>query len=279
MKKALLFAVIATTLLLCACDGKEPQPQPKPIVSGIVVKNIEVPTENLNGESGIFSIYLPSDWQTSGKKYPVLYLLHGMWGDQNDWINNSMHTTCNNIINAGGCCELIVVMPYGANDFYVNGFTAGVKWEDYFHNDLIPYVEANYPCRTDRSSRAIAGLSMGGFGTVYHAYNYPDKFCVAYAMSGAVEGMGWDVAPSLKMIFEQKGYTPEDYPSLPELTLECGKQDTTCYPANVNTHDYLMSINFHHTYLIRDGYHDWPFWNLCLPKALRAVGKYFAVEE
>ncbi|MBO7198014.1 MAG: hypothetical protein J6V28_04385 [Tidjanibacter sp.] len=268
-----------SAILASSCSDDRKEPDVKPRVSGKIVRDVVVPSVNLNGEDGIITLYLPSDYETSGKRYPVLYLLHGMWGDQNDWANNSMHTTCNNIINAGDCSELIVVMPYGANDFYVNGFTAGVKWETYFHEELIPFVEKNYPCRTDRSSRAIAGLSMGGFGTVYHAYNYPEKFCVAYSMSGAVEGMGWGAAPSLKMIFEQKGYTAEDYASLPELYLECGKQDTTCYPANLNTHDYLERINFPHTYLIRDGIHDWAFWNLCLPKALRAVGKHFAVEE
>lgn len=279
MKKVMFAALMACSLLFVACE--EEKPETPTFKSGVVVRDVIVPTDNLNGEEGIITLYLPSDWQTSGKKYPVLYLLHGMWGDQNDWANNSMHTTCNNIINAGDCSELIVVMPNGDDDFYVNGVRAGIMWETYFHEDLIPFVESHYPCRTDRSSRAIAGLSMGGFGTVYHAFNYPEKFCVAYAMSGAVEGFGDynPIVPSLKAIFQQKGYTAEDYASLPELTLECGKSDSSCYTANVNTHDYLLSVNFPHTYIIRDGIHDWAFWNMCLPKALRAVGKYFSTSE
>ena len=276
MKKLCFVALAAFSLFFVAC-GEEKPTTPKRVF-GLVVRDVVVPTDNLNGEEALITLYLPSDWQTSGKKYPVLYLLHGMWGDQNDWANNNMHTTCNNIITAGGCSELIVVMPNGNDDFYVNGLREGIMWETFFHEDLIPFVESHYPCRTDRSSRAIAGLSMGGFGTVYHAFNYPEKFCVAYAMSGAVEGMGWGIVPSLKMIFEQKGYTAEDYASLPELTLECGKSDTSCYTANESTHAYLESINFPHTYIIRDGAHDWPFWNACLPKALRAVGKYFKTE-
>lgn len=262
----------------CGSNQNGPTNEP-PRVSGKIVKDVVVPSDNLGGDDGIISLYLPADYQTSGKRYPVLYLLHGMYGDQNDWINNSMNATCNNIISAGECPELIVVMPYGANDFYVDGLTPGVKWESYFHEELIPFVESNYPCRTDRSSRAIAGLSMGGYGTVYHAFTYPEKFCVAYAMSGAVEGIGAAVTPSLESIFKQKGYTAEDFSSLPELTLECGKQDQLCFSANVNTNAYLSSVGFEHTYLIRDGVHDWAFWKLCLPKTLRAVGRHFSIPQ
>lgn len=280
MSPKTLLQMVVVLLVATACGNKEADPTPEPQrVSGKLVRDVVVPSENLGGQEGIISLYLPADYQTSGKRYPVLYLLHGMWGNQNDWINNSMNTTCNNLISSGECSELIVVMPYGANDFYVDGYTPGVKWATYFHEELIPFVESNYPCRTDRSSRAIAGLSMGGYGTVYHAFSYPEKFCVAYAMSGAVEGIGAGATPSLESIFRQKGYTAEDYDSLPELTLECGKQDQLCYAANVNTHDFLFGCDFPHTYLIRDGVHDWDFWKACLPKALRAVGGHFATSD
>lgn len=275
--KSLLLALVAVAAV--ACDGgKEPEP-PKPAkVSGKIVRDVVVPSDNVPEGDNLITLYLPADWETSGKKYPVLYLLHGMWGNNNDWVNNSMNTITNNAIQSGWCSELIVVMPYCSDDFYVNGYSWGVNYEDYFHEDLIPFVEANYPCRTDRSSRAISGLSMGGYGTVYHAFSYPEKFCVAYSMSGAVEGMGMPVTPSLRQIFEQKGYTEDDFASLPELTLECGKEDNMCYSAGESTHIYLESIGFPHEYIVRSGVHDWAFWTVCLPKALKAVGKYFKTE-
>ena len=268
---------MACSLLFVACE--EEKPETPTFKSGVVVRDVIVPTDNLNGEEGIITLYLPSDWQTSGKKYPVLYLLHGMWDNNNAWINKaSMHRIANTSVQNGDCSELIVVMPNCSDDFYVNGYSWGVNYEDYFHEDLIPFVEANYPCRTDRSSRAISGLSMGGYGTVYHAFSYPEKFCVAYSMSGAVEGMGMPVTPSLRQIFEQKGYTEDDFASLPELTLECGKEDNMCYSAGESTHIYLESIGFPHEYIVRSGVHDWAFWTVCLPKALKAVGKYFKTE-
>lgn len=276
MRQRLLITLAVVLAALSVGCKESPEPVAQPKVSGKLVRDVEVPSVNLGGDNGLISLYLPADYQTSGKRYPVLYLLHGMWGNQNDWINNSMNTICNNIIATGECSELIVVMPYGANDFYVDGSTPGIKWDTYFHEELIPFVESNYPCRTDRSSRAIAGLSMGGYGTVYHAFTYPEKFCVAYAMSGAVEGIGNPATPSLETIFTQKGYTSDMFDSLPELTLECGKQDQLCYSANVNTNAFLTSVGFEHTYLIRDGVHDWDFWTVCLPKTLRAVGKHFS---
>lgn len=281
--KTLLFVALCLAVGAVACESgeneqnKEPEQQE---YKGTLVWNVEVPTNNLPAGDNKISLYLPSDWQTSGNRYPVLYLLHGMWDNNNAWIDKgTMHRIVNAAIQSGDCSELIVVMPYCSDDFYVNGYSAGVNYEDYFHEDLIPFVEANYPCRTDRLSRAIAGLSMGGYGTVFHAFSYPEKFCVAYSMSGAVEGMGNARTPSLRQIFEQRGYaTAEDFALLPELTLECGVQDNLCYTASVNTHAYLEEIGFPHTYITRDGVHDWVFWKACLPKALKAASKHFKTE-
>lgn len=278
--KALFVALLAVATM--ACNGNEDtpkEPEQKPPYSGEILWNVIVPSDNIPAGDNKISVYLPSDWQTSGKKYPVLYLLHGMWDNNNAWLDKAkMHNIVKASVTNGDCSELIVVMPNCSDDFYVNGYSKGVNYEDYFHEDLIPFVEATYPCRTDRSSRAIAGLSMGGYGTVYHAFSYPEKFCVAYSMSGAVEGMGNATTPSLRQIFERKGYTEEDFASLPKLTLECGTEDNLCYTAGVNTHAYLTEINFPHSYITRRGVHDWAFWIACLPKALVEVGKYFAVE-
>lgn len=277
--KALFVALL--TVATMACNGsEEPQKEEEQNeYKGTLLWDIVVPSDNVPAGDNKISVYLPSDWQTSGKKYPVLYLLHGMWDNNNAWINKaSMHRIANTSVQNGDCSELIVVMPNCSDDFYVNGYSKGVNYEDYFHEDLIPFVEETYPCRTDRSSRAIAGLSMGGYGTVYHAFSYPEKFCVAYSMSGAVEGMGNATTPSLRQIFERKGYTEEDFASLPKLTLECGTEDNLCYTAGVHTHAYLTEINFPHSYITRSGVHDWAFWIACLPKALVEVGKYFAVE-
>lgn len=276
-----IFVLLCMGFLL-GCGGKK-LPYYPPVelhsANGTVVGDVRIPSRNLGGADGVVTIYLPENYLSSGKTYPVLYLLHGMYGDNNDWVNNGMKTTTDNYIGMGLCPELIVVMPDGNNDFYVNGYTQGIKYETYFHEELIPYIESHYPCRTDRESRAIAGLSMGGFGTVFHAFRHPDKFCVAYSMSGAVGGMGTATCPSLERIFTDEGYTPADYGRLPELTLECGTEDYLCYTANVEAHKYLSSINFAHDYIVRSGSHDWVFWTACYPKVLAKLNKHFKITQ
>ena len=120
------------------------------------------------------------------RRYPVLYLLHGASGDQTDW------TTQGDAVALTAKLPLIVVMPAGGRGgFYTNWFNNGKgglpRWEDWHIKRLIPYVDSHYRTRATRSQRAIAGLSMGGFGTFTYAARHPDLFTAALSMSGAVD--------------------------------------------------------------------------------------------
>ncbi|MCF0164641.1 MAG: esterase family protein [Bacteroidales bacterium] len=234
---------------------------------GVVIKDVRVSSSNV--QNAKCTIYLPSDWKTSGKKYPVLYLLHGMWSNNNEWVSKGLvDKTTDELVKKGEVPEIIVVTPDCRDCFYVDDYVQGQRYESFFHKDLMPFIEKNYPALTGKANTAVAGLSMGGYGSVYHAFMYPDKFCLCYSMSGAVEGMGTDKVPSLKTIFETKGYTAETA-DLPKLILECGTEDNMCFNANVNTHNYLESIKFPHSYITRPGIHDWNFWTVCYPKCIK----------
>lgn len=280
--KVILSVAVLLSAVACKKDPTvepvDPGQQIEVPSAGSIVQNIAIDTDNLGGAKGVFSIYLPANYATSGKKYPVLYLLHGMGGDNNDWINNNTLTVTNNAVVKLVCPELIVVMPDGNNDFYVDGYTSGIRYDTFFQKDLIPYIESHYPCLTDKNSRAVAGLSMGGYGAVYHAFTCPDKFCLAYSMSGAVMGVGSAATPSLQKIFEDKGYSFSNFASLPELVLECGSEDPLCLGANILLHNYLLSVQFEHTYTLRTGTHDWVFWRACYPKLLRKLNDYFKTD-
>jgi S-formylglutathione hydrolase FrmB len=139
-------------------------------------------------------ILLPAGYASHPKRrYPVLYLLHGAGGDQSDWTDE------------GGAAALtaklplIVVMPAGGRGgFYTNWFNNGKgglpRWEDWHVKRLIPYVDGRYRTRATRDQRAIAGLSMGGFGTFSYAARHPDLFTAALSLSGAVDT---GLAPSI----------------------------------------------------------------------------------
>jgi S-formylglutathione hydrolase FrmB len=132
-------------------------------------------------------VLLPAHYGNQPKRrYPVLYLLHGASGDQTDW------TTQGDAVALTAKLPLIVVMPAGGRGgFYTNWFNNGKgglpRWEDWHIKRLIPYVDSHYRTRATRGERAIAGLSMGGFGTFSYAARHPDLFTAALSLSGAVD--------------------------------------------------------------------------------------------
>ena len=128
----------------------------------------------------------PADFYGSGKKYPVLWLLHGTFGDHSDWLRKSMIElyACEN--------DLIVVMPSGLNSNYLNwpGFGTGYRAWDYLFDELMPLVHNWYPASSKREDNYIAGLSMGGRGVFQYVAGRPEKFAAAAdCIAGSRQGL------------------------------------------------------------------------------------------
>ena len=121
-----------------------------------------------------------------------------------------------------------------------------------------------------REMRFIAGLSMGGFGASYYTFTHPNKFMYCYSMSGAVEGIGSPLTPSISGLIS--GYDP--FVELPGYTLDCGTSDFLVYKSNQSVHEELSSIGFEHEYIAREEVHDWVFWQKSLEIALERIGQY-----
>lgn len=135
-----------------------------------------------------------------GRRYPVLYLLHGGVGDFRDW------TRAGDVERLTSDLPLIVVMPDGGPvGWYTNWFNRGAggppQWETYHIDQLIPWVDAEMPTLAAREGRAIAGLSMGGFGALSYAARHPDLFIAAAAFSGFVDIANPQFAPLLQGMF------------------------------------------------------------------------------
>ncbi len=241
------------------------------IPRGTVVQSEIIPSEILQLDMH-YSIYLPPDYDVSSKDYPVLYLLHGMWGNYLDWVTNGMSSVVNSLIYTEEAKEMIIVMPDGIDSFYCNNFNGGsLLYEDFMIQEFIPQIENKYRINSTQKGRAIAGLSMGGYGATFHAFKRPDMFCYCYSMSGAL-GMGAS-APDLTEIINAK--TTEELAEIPAYTMECGTEDYLVYSSNESFDLLLTEKGIVHNYIERTGVHDWTFWMGCLPKVLKAVSEEF----
>ena len=186
-------------------------------VKGTIVRDMVIDSQIL-GTQMKYSIYLPEGWdgQTT---MPVIYLLHGAGDDQNSWLDKgNMAALTSTAIENGELGKVAVVTPDAQLTFYCN------EYENYFFEELVPAIEGMFNVGKDKSKRAVGGLSMGGFGTLYYAVKHPEMFCCAYAMSPAVYIDG------LPNLFEL--YPAANIAELPDLTQEVGTEDEVVYSMN-----------------------------------------------
>ena len=208
-------------------------------------------------------IYTPPGYSKK-KKYPVLYLLHGIGGDEKEWYTGGKpQVILDNLYAEGIVVPMIVVLPNGRaikDDRAIGNIMAPDKvqgfaaFEKDLLNDLIPYVEKKYPVYTDREHRAIAGLSMGGGQSLNFGLGNLDKF----AWIG-----GFSSAPNTKIPQELLPNPEEARQKIKLLWLSCGASDGLI-TFTKRTHDYLAKNNVPHIYFIEPGFHDFNVWKSSL---------------
>lgn len=140
-----------------------------------------------------YTIYLPKSYNADKEKdYPILYLLHGMYGNNTSWFNDMrVQDIMDQLSDSGEAVEMIIVSPHaGGNPVEEqNGYfnIPGWNYEDFFFQEFMPYIETKYRVKADKGHRAVAGLSMGGGGTAAYAQKHPELFGSAYAMSALMD--------------------------------------------------------------------------------------------
>ena len=176
MNLATLVRRCAGSLLLSAAS--------LPALGGSLVPD-HVKSAALGRDMGL-TVYLPDVYKEASARLPVVYLLHGAGGNENDWARNGgVVETLDGLIRRGLMRPTLVVMPSaGPDSWWVDGNEA--KAESALMNDLLPYVEGHYRVGTERRARAVAGLSMGGYGSLNLALRYPTRFCAAGIISAAI---------------------------------------------------------------------------------------------
>ena len=239
------------------------------VESGYELRDQTITSEVL-GQEMKYSIYLPQSYDNT-KEYPVLYLLHGMGGNNNDWLSSGkLNTSLTSEVSNGNCPEMIVVCPDGLNTFYCDGYQDGLQYMTYFFDEFLPFIESTYKVKADRSTRAIAGLSMGGYGSLYYGMLHPEMFSYVYACSPAayVEG-----TPNL---FELIWSVPAD--NAPGFTIETGTEDAVVGEWPSYLYGTILQAGIGCDYIAREGTHDWAFWAACTPKIFQKLGQVFPAE-
>lgn len=260
-----------------------------------------------------YSVYLPEGYSSSNRSYPVLYLFHGMMDNYTGWVNmGEVNRIASEAIGNGTAPEMVIIMPDGLIDaFYINNYDKSIRWEDFFYEEFIPQIEKKFRVLANRNSRAIAGLSMGGYGALYHAIKHKDMFKTCYALSAAIievepakageeenefnkefnlktwgptndEGFPENykthsVQEMVKAMEEYKAPGPFNWggpPTLPNIFIDCGDDDFLL-KQNTNLAYIMKEKKIPFEFRVRDGGHSWEYWRTGLEIALIYIGDTF----
>ena len=249
-----------------------------------------------------YTVYLPEGYETNQRNYPVTYLLHG-YGDSDDgWIQfGEINRLADAAIKQGKIAPMIIVTPDGFKSFYMNAADGSMNYEDFFIKELIPHIEKTFKAKTDKRFRGIAGLSMGGYGSLLYALKYPNLFVAAAPLSAAIwtdsdcetmqDGMyntyfGSSIVKSLKgkdrltpQWYANSVFSIIDKKTVEELTsvkywIDCGDDDFLTV-GNAQLHIALTNKKVAHEFRIRDGAHNWTYWRTGVIDGLSFISDNF----
>ena len=249
-----------------------------------------------------YSVYLPPDYETSDRKYPVVYLLHGYTDDNTGWLQfGEVNRYADKAIADGTIPPMIIIMPNGDSSWYINSYDGKEKYEDFFVKEFMPSVEKTYHIKAEKKYRGVAGLSMGGYGTLIYALKYPELFAAAAPLSAAVfdddavvatpadryEGVfgklygrnlkdrerlnkDWYDNSVLKIVEKKSA----DELKKVRYWIDCGDDDFLT-KGNCLLHIALTEKRVPHEYRVRDGAHTWTYWRTGITDALKFIGDSF----
>jgi len=251
----------------------------------------------LLGKAVDYSILYPVNYRRAGneeKRFSIIYLLHGLTGHHTNWIEKS------GIALYATRYDLFIVMVEGENGWYTDSATVPTdKFESYILQELMPDVEKRFRVSTEREGRAIAGLSMGGYGSLKFAFKFPSRFALAASMSGVLGAASWTdselknlefIRQSLLKTFGPVGsatraendllkltreVSATAIKSLPVLYLDCGTEDVL-FPGNRSYADLLVERKIPHEFRQLPGNHNWQYWDQQVREILNLAARNLA---
>ncbi len=241
------------------------------------------------GQDNDLSIFIPSDNSVKNniKEMDVLLLLHGKFGNSNDWLELSR------IEKYATERNMVVIMPNAYNSYYTD-LTDGQNFFQHVANEVPNFVQKMFGISTEREKNYVAGLSMGGYGAFKVALTYPERYCYGISLSGAldihdamlrIEGYG-EVELLNKLATSPNAVIDSDKDLIrlaknirinnliaPKLYIDCGIQDFL-YNINLDMCDKLKEKGLDIYYTERPGEHNWEYWDYGIEKALEYVYKH-----
>lgn len=293
MKKGILFTITCLVFFSMA--------QAQNLNRGKVMESLAFESKLMAGEVN-YTIYLPADYETSDRRYPVVYLLHGYTDDDTGWLQfGEAPYIADDAIANREIPPMIIVMPDGGVTWYVNDASGKNPYADMFAEEFIPFIDKTYRTRAKREFRAISGLSMGGFGALHTAMRNPDLFSACVAFSAAVytdEEMidreeasyertfgilyGAGLKGKKRLTETYHAFNPldlletQDMDKLKRIAwyIDCGDDDFL-YKGNAALHVKMRDLKISHEYRVRNGGHSWEYWRTGLKDGLQFIGAKF----
>jgi len=285
MKKTILI-LVALALLLPATLFAQ---------SGKVFDNLSMTSKILKSDRK-YAVYLPPDYETSQRSYPVLYLLHGGGDDQTGWVQfGEVLSIADKAIHNGLATPMIIIMPdanTGRRGFF-NSMKGDWRYEDFFFEEFLPFVEKKYRIKGEKRYRAVSGLSMGGGGSFIYALHHPELFSSACPLSAATGPITLDDARNnlkrdsvvvtdtqLTEYYNRQSTLaliaamPDTQKKAVRWYIDCGDDDFL-YEGNSLVHIAMRKKEIPHEFRIRDGIHSWTYWRDSLPSVLEFVSQAF----
>lgn len=253
------------------------------------------------GKDVNYAVYLPPDYDASNRSYPVVYLLHGYSDDQTGWVQfGQIGALVDNAIAEQKISPMIIVMPDGGVAWYVNDYQNKVRFEDMFFQEFIPAIEKQYRVKSKKEFRGIAGLSMGGFGSLYLSLKHPDVFTACAPLSAGIftdaeitampdnqynqyfgpvygtnKGNGrltdhWKKTNIIDVIKT----IPEANKKSVRIYMDCGDKDFLIR-GNCETHLLMKDLGIPHEFRVREGSHTWSYWRTGIIDALAFISQSF----
>lgn len=255
---------------------------------------------SLLGRTINYRILYPVKYYTPEKRdtrFPVIYLLHGLSGQSSNWLEKTR------IAGYATHYDLFIVMVEGGNGWYTDSATVPAdKYESYILSELIPDVEKRFRVSTQREGRAIAGLSMGGYGAIKFGLKHPEMFALAASMSGAFGAASWTDkelgAPGVIRDSLLKTFGPADSGTraandvfklarevaakkttpLPYFYIDCGTEDFL-FSNNRDFVNLLVELKLPHQYRQLPGTHAWTYWDAQVQEILRLAATELRGQE